>query len=306
MNDPEGIAPVPEVPSEPIQHFFESQRLRLSYWDWGNEDAPPLVLVHGGRDHARTWDRVAEAFRAEYHVVALDLRGHGDSQWAVGSQYGPPDIALDVLRMIEIVGAPARVIAHSYGALSTLVGAGAYPELFSALVAIDGVDSVVIRGHDAGMGPRWMREWADKARAFETPRLRVYPTIEEAAMRLREENPRIPAGLLSSIAAYAVRPVEGGYVWKFDGWVLNRTSMEVRADEFSRFWAAVTCPVLLVSGTESHLRMPDNSDIPSRFPDSRFVMVEGAAHWVHHDHLPTLLHHVRAFFSEVAATAVPN
>ena len=97
----------------PTQHFFESQRLRISYWDWGNADAPPLVLVHGGRDHARTWDRVAEAFRDQYHVVALDLRGHGDSQWAIGSQYGPPDVALDVLRMIEVVGAPARVIAHS-------------------------------------------------------------------------------------------------------------------------------------------------------------------------------------------------
>ena len=203
--------------------------------------------------------------------------------------------------MIEIVGAPARVIAHSFGALSTLVGAGAYPDLFSSIVAIDGVDSAVVRGNDQGMGPEWVRKWADKARSFEQPRLRVYASIDEAAARLYEENPRIPADLLSTIAAYAVRPVDGGYVWKFDGWVLNRTSMEVRRDELPRFWGAVTCPVLLVSGTESHLRMPDNSDIPSRFPDARFVMVEGAAHWVHHDYLPTLLDHVRTFFAEVTA-----
>ena len=292
---------MPPTSSAPTEHFFESQRLQIAYWDWGNADAPPLVLVHGGRDHARTWDRVAEAFRNDYHVVALDLRGHGDSQWAIGSQYGPPDIALDILRMIEVVGAPARVIAHSYGALCTLVGAGAYPELFSALVAIDGVDNGVTHGHDEGMGPKWIRDWGDKARASEQPRLRVYATVEEAAARLHEENARIPADLLSTIAAYAVRPVEGGYVWKFDGWVLNRSSMEVRIPEFPRFWEAVTCPVLLVSGTESHLRMPDNSDIPSRFPDSRFVMVEGAAHWVHHDYLEPFLEHTRAFFAELDA-----
>jgi len=64
--------------------FIESQRIRISYWDWGNDGAPVLVLVHGGRDHARSWDRMAEALRGDYHVVALDLRGHGDSGWTPG------------------------------------------------------------------------------------------------------------------------------------------------------------------------------------------------------------------------------
>lgn len=285
----------------PTQRFFESQRLRISYWDWGNAAAAPLVLVHGGRDHSRTWDRVAESLRHEYHVVALDLRGHGDSQWAIGSQYGPPDVALDVLRMIEVVGAPARVIAHSYGGLCTLVGAGAYPELFEAMVVIEGVDSGVMKGHEQGMGPAWFRRWADAARAAERPRLRVYASIEEAAARLREENPRLPPELLHTIASYAVKPVERGYVWKFDGWVLNRTSMEVRREDLPRFWEQADFPILLLSGTESHLRMPDNSDIPSRFPDARFVMVEGAAHWVHHDSYDVFMDHVRTFFAEVSA-----
>ena len=62
---------------EPQQRFVKSQRVQISYWDWGNEGAPPLVLVHGGRDHARSWGRLAEELRADYHVVAPDLRGHG-------------------------------------------------------------------------------------------------------------------------------------------------------------------------------------------------------------------------------------
>src|SRR5258708_24471217 len=47
---------------------------------WGNPDAPPLLLIHGGRDHCRCWDWVAEDLRGDYRVLAPDLRGHGDSQ----------------------------------------------------------------------------------------------------------------------------------------------------------------------------------------------------------------------------------
>ena len=95
---------------EPRQHFFESQRLRLCYWAWGDEAKPPLVLVHGGRDHARSWDRVAAAFEADYRVVALDLRGHGDSHWAVGSQYGVPGHLVDRLRPVAALGARPRAL----------------------------------------------------------------------------------------------------------------------------------------------------------------------------------------------------
>jgi len=72
-----------------------------------NEDKPTFVFVHGGYDHARSWDRIIEAFRDDYHVVAMDLRGHGDSDRAVGSQYAIPDLAIDVVRLVEEVGAPA-------------------------------------------------------------------------------------------------------------------------------------------------------------------------------------------------------
>src|SRR5258706_15243912 len=63
----------------PTSHTYISQRLRLHYLDWGNPDAPPLVLVHGGRDHARSWDWVVERLRDRWHIIAPDLRGHGDS-----------------------------------------------------------------------------------------------------------------------------------------------------------------------------------------------------------------------------------
>src|SRR3546814_2196345 len=63
----------------PNSQTFISQRLRLNYVDWGGRGKPPLVLVHGGRDHARSWDWTAEQLCRDWHVVAMDHRGHGDS-----------------------------------------------------------------------------------------------------------------------------------------------------------------------------------------------------------------------------------
>src|SRR5579864_7369447 len=72
---------------EPISHFFYSDRLKLQFWDYGQDAKPALVLVHGGLDHARNWDWVARSLREHYHVYALDLRGHGNSAWAPGAMY---------------------------------------------------------------------------------------------------------------------------------------------------------------------------------------------------------------------------
>ena len=80
--------------SGPTSRIYFSQRLRLHYVDWGNPTAPPLLLVHGGRDHCRNWDWVAAALRRDWHVLAPDLRGHGDSQWSPDGNYSTARLRL--------------------------------------------------------------------------------------------------------------------------------------------------------------------------------------------------------------------
>jgi hypothetical protein len=97
----------------PTTHSFYSQRLRLSYVDYGTAGNPLLVLVHGGRDHARNWDLVAEELRPYYHVIAPDLRGHGDSAWAIGSQYNIADYVLDLAQLLRHVDeGPVTLVGH--------------------------------------------------------------------------------------------------------------------------------------------------------------------------------------------------
>ena len=286
--------------TEPTQHFFESQRLRLSYWDWGNASAPPLILVHGGRDHARTWDRVAEAFRDDHHVVALDLRGHGDSDWAVGSRYGEPDFVPDIVRLVELLGGRAALVAHSFGGEVSSVAAGTYPELFSAFVSIEGTSTLQPADHPT-MSPAWMRMWSERARSYETPTPRVYRSVAEAAERIAEANPRLPADMVPGIAQYAVKPAEGGYVWKFDNWVHGRTSMEIRREDRQAFWSAIDCPALLFFGTESHIRHRLDPEDARFFKDARTVVVPGAGHWVHHDRPDMVIAEMRTFLAQAGA-----
>ena len=109
----------------PTSSFYISQRLRLHFVDWGGEGKPPLLLVHGGRDHARNWDWVARALRDEYRVIAPDLRGHGDSDWSVGGQYTLPEYVLDIAQLIDVLDlAPLRIMSHSMGAAVSLFYTG--------------------------------------------------------------------------------------------------------------------------------------------------------------------------------------
>jgi pimeloyl-ACP methyl ester carboxylesterase len=282
--------------AEPAQRFVESQRLRISYWDWGNDDAPLLLLVHGGRDHARSWDRIANALRDEYHVVAPDLRGHGDSGWTPGGKYGLPGNALDLVRVIETSGSPACVVAHSYGGSVSLVAAGTYPEHFAALAVLEGTHSLN-PPDDEQVGPGWLRRWGDRLRGFETQQPRVYPDLEAAAGRMREANPRLPPDFLPHLARHAAKPGAGGYIWKYDLWVNGRTSMEIRRDELPRFWEAIECPVLLVFARNSHMRGNQRTDAEDFIRDARTVYIDDAGHWLHHDQPAALLEDLRPFLA---------
>jgi len=117
----------------PTSNSFISQRLKLHYVDWGNEGAPPLLLVHGGRDHCRSWDWVAEKLADRYHVIAPDLRGHGDSAWSPDANYDMDAFVYDLAQLIHQLDlAPVTIVAHSMGGNVALRYTGLYPTRFAS------------------------------------------------------------------------------------------------------------------------------------------------------------------------------
>ncbi len=298
-------------PHEPTSRFFFSQRLRLHYLDWGNEGAPPLLLVHGGRDHAHTWDWVARDLARDHHVIAPDLRGHGDSAWAIGGMYAMADFVLDIAQLLEAVALfPMTIIGHSLGGAVSLMVTALQPERVAKVVAIEGLGpspEMIARLNEVPVWQR-MQNWIDQMRGLAARQPRRYPSLDEAASRMREENRFLSAEQAAHLTLHgALRNEDGTYSWKFDNYVRALSPYRWDSDEVRTLWERITCPALLLRGTRSWASDPAIDGRLAAFRSARFVNVEGAGHWVHHDRLDEFLSLVRDFLGAPAgATAAPE
>ncbi|MGH7879417.1 MAG: alpha/beta fold hydrolase, partial [Candidatus Binataceae bacterium] len=171
----------------PTSHFFYSQRLKFHYVDWGNESKPLAILVHGGRDHSRAWDFVALDLRRHFHVVAPDLRGHGDSDWAIGGAYSITDHVLDLGQLINALDPkdPVTLIGHSLGAGVVLQRAGVFPDAVGAVVAIEGLGPPGAMIRETPAYER-MESWVTDMLALAQRKPREYQTVAQAMERMRE------------------------------------------------------------------------------------------------------------------------
>jgi pimeloyl-ACP methyl ester carboxylesterase len=291
----------------PSSHFYVSQRLRLHYVDWGNPDRPLLLLVHGGRDHARSWDWVAHALRRDYHVIAPDLRGHGDSAWAVGSSYAITDFVLDIAQLLEAVGEyPVTIVGHSLGGAVSLLYTGIFPERVARLVAIEGLGPppAMLAQLQGVPGWRRVRDWIERMQQLAGRQPRRYPSIDAAAKRMQDENGFLSEAQARHLTIHGVaRNEDGTYSWKFDNYVRAFGPNRLSEDEVLALRARIDCPVLLVRGTESWASDPSTDGRTQPFRNARVANVEGAGHWVHHDRLDEFLGLVQGFLAESANAA---
>jgi pimeloyl-ACP methyl ester carboxylesterase len=285
----------------PTSHTYFSQRLRLHYLDWGNADAPPLLLVHGNRDHAHNWDWVAARFRHEYHVVAVDLRGHGDSQWAAGSSYGMAEYVYDLTQLIHQQRlAPLRIVAHSLGGYVTLRYSGIFPEDVLRLVVVEGTGGPVQPVDERPAPYERYRHWIEANRSVAGRVPRRYPSLDDAYARMQEANPHLSPDQVRHLTVHGANQNEDGtYSWKFDNAVHGLGMLDLSPEETRRIWSNIACPVLLVYGGESfHLAWTEPEEQASHFRAGRAEVIPGAGHWVQHDQLDGFVELVRGFLAD--------
>ena len=283
----------------PSSSFYYSQRLRLHYVDWGNPDKPLLLLIHGGRDHARNWDWVARALRDDWHIVAPDLRGHGDSSWAIGGMYSMPEFVLDVSSLLEAIGEfPVTIVGHSLGGAIALQYTGVFPERVRRLVAIEGLGPPpdVIREIRSKPPRERMEGWIREMRDFAARRPRHYESIEAAARRMREANTFLSEEQALHLTVHGVnRNEDGTFSWKFDNYVRAGAPYRFDEDDMRSLWGNIECPTLLVRGADSWAQDPVADGRIEPFRDASAVTLQNAGHWVHHDQLEEFLGVVRGF-----------
>jgi pimeloyl-ACP methyl ester carboxylesterase len=290
------------ISSGPASRIYFSQRLRLHYVDWGNAGAPPLVLLHGGRDHCRMWDWVAESLRRDWHVIAPDLRGHGESQWAANGNYGMAGYIYDLAQLVhQQQFAPVTIIAHSLGGHIALRYAGIYPENVKALIAIEGTGSgprVLVERQKKPIAAR-MRAWIEEQRALAGRLPRRYASIDVAWRRMQEANQRLTPEQARHLTEHGVNQNEDGtYSWKFDNYTRVWPPYDMPTPEVEQLWSGITCPTLLVYGKESGASNPLEDGRIKLFRMARVVSFDKAGHWVHHDRLEAFLEAAREFLAE--------
>ena len=287
------------VSTGPTSGTFFSQRLRLHYVDWGNPDAPPLVMVHGGRDHCRNWDFVAERLRDRYHVIAPDLRGHGDSQWATSGSYSAASFVYDLHQLITSLKlSSVTIIAHSLGGMISLRYAGLFPENVNRVIAIEGL----------GFSPKWQADraakpyherlanWIGEQRSLAGRQPRRYATLEDATARMRAENKHLTEAQATHLTRFGVNQNEDGtFSWKFDNYLRSWPPSDMTQAETEGLWQRITAPTLLVYGGGSAASDPKADGRAAHFRTARIVTIPGASHWAHHDQFDAFMAEAEAF-----------
>ena len=283
--------------ASPTSHSYYSQRLRLHYLDWGNEEAPPLMLVHGNRDHCHNWDWVAQELHDEYHIVAPDFRGHGDSEWVNGSAYSHSEYIYDLAQLIHQQNlAPLHIIAHSLGGGVALRYAGVFPENIVKMVVIEGTGGSM---QDTEPAHVRMKNWIDSTRKVSGRLSKRYPSLDDAFGRMHEANGHLRADQARHLTVHGSNQNEdGSYSWKFDNYTHVMSPFDMNVAQTRELWQRIDAPILLISGSESWFGQSDRQDPAALFKNARHVMVDDAGHWVQHDQLDEFLSLTRAFFAE--------
>jgi pimeloyl-ACP methyl ester carboxylesterase len=253
-----------------------------------------MLLIHGGRDHARNWDAVAEGLIDRYCMYAPDLRGHGDSAWAMGGQYSMPDFVLDIAALAALIDRdPLTIIGHSLGGAIALQYTGVYPQRVKKVISIEGLGPRVVERRAAHQR---MQTWIADMRDLEGRRPRRYPDIDAAVQRMEEENPHLTAEMARHLTVHGARKNDDGtYTWKFDNFVRAHSPYEFNTLDAREIWNQIRCPTLLVRGDESWAGDPEEDGRASAFHNYSSVVIKNAGHWVHHDQLEAFLNVARAF-----------
>jgi pimeloyl-ACP methyl ester carboxylesterase len=275
-------------PAAYTSRYVEAGGLRLHYLDYGTEGLPAILCVHGGAAHAHWFDFFAPGFIADYHVRAIDLRGHGDSPWMEPPGYTYPLYASDLAQVVERLGLHEVIlIGHSMGGMVSIVFTAAHPERVRALIVVDSS----------------MRMTEDRVAVLRDVGSRPgssYATYEEFLQRYRLR----PAGttaapeIIRHLAERSGRQLpDGRWTHKFDRHVYGQRE----AIDSLPYWSQITVPTLLVKGGRSQRISPQLfAEVKARCPQAELAEVPHSDHHVFLDNPPGFERVVKSFLVKLS------
>jgi esterase len=275
----------------PAAHHIILRRMRFHYLDWGTPGRPAIVFLHGGGLNAHTWDLICAALRTERHCLALDQRGHGDSEWSPEMDYATESHVADLDAFVDRLGLDRFVlVGMSLGGNNALAWSGTHSRRLAGLVLVD-------------VGPEVRHAGVRKIAAF-TSEATPLDSVEDFVAKALSFNPRRDATLLRrSLLHNLRRRPDGKWMWKYDQRHRGRFDPAAYDRRRQLLWSAVsrvTCPTLVVRGAESDVFHDEDAErLANALPAGRWVKVAGAGHTVQGDNPAGLLVALRNFLGEL-------
>jgi esterase len=255
------------VAIEPQSQYVLLNGLRFHYLDWGNDNAHPLLLLHGYTSHAHSWDTFARVMQDHYHVLALDQRGHGESGWT--SDYAPTAMIEDVREFTDALRlAKFALLGLSMGGRNAYGFTAAHPDKVDRLVIVD-------------IGPEIVASGSTRIRAGASAK-DVFDSPEDAYKVQRAGNERANEAELHMRVAYnLMRTEDGRWTWRYDKALrspenpLPRPTVDASWDWLTK----IACPTLLVRGADSDVLSVETAERMVRvIPHAKLVTVPAAGH----------------------------
>jgi pimeloyl-ACP methyl ester carboxylesterase len=278
------IAPRYADAAEPEREWFAtSLGLRIHVVEWGDVAAPPLLCCHGFWDHVRGFATLAPLLAERFRVLAMDARGHGDSQWA--GAYSWPASIHAVVDVIRAVGAPVHLLGHSMGGGHVTDAARAVPDRVRRVVNIDGFGPPPFTAdEDARLLERCAAYLDGRRAAARRADWRPYPDFDQLVERRRAQNPRLAVDWLRYFVFHAARHGPEGWRWKADP-LLAHGFGPWRPEWIAPGYARVEPPMLAIVGSEPDTWGPlPEAVVGPRLAGVRRLeraTVAGAGHFVH-------------------------
>lgn len=270
---------------EPRSATLVVQGSRRRVCTWGDPGAPAMLLVHGLLDHARNWDWIASQLCDRFHVIAPDLRGHGDSDWTGPASYALSNHVMDLADIVTALDlSDIRLIGHSLGGQLALRLAACYPERIAKLCVIEGIELPIVREQRrlAEAYPARLRRWITGQQENRHRLPHIYASLAEAEARMREHNPGIDSGTIMHLVRHGmIHREQGGFSWKYDDACRQRAPEDAHGLDLDDILSAIQCPTMLAYGEASWIPVPPAERL-ARIADYRLVTFPDASHWLHH------------------------
>ena len=278
------------VANQPTDQFIAANGLNFHYLEWGAPHLPTIMMLHGVSQQAHSWDFISLPLSVDYHVVAVDQRGHGDSDWAPDGDYSTDAYVADVEAIVAALDLQNfHLMGHSMGGRNSLAWASGRPGILRSLTIVD-------------TGPETQRRGQNRIQHFrELPD--ELDTFDEFARRVMEYTGRSREQTLGALQ-YSIRQrPDGKWTWKYDK-AMRAPGFRAPAwtpDQLWEGWRKIDCPTLVTRGARSDIfSAATMSRMAAEHPDCTAVTIANAGHLVQGDNPPAFLAAVKELLGRVA------